>query len=99
MKQKIEITGALVFDVNKKKFTFNEGWGEYMFTEGVFRSEYSHCILVRFEALQFDIPADFDTIKPQLDALDSKEKELTFQYKQALNHITTQRNNLLALEN
>lgn len=99
MKQKIEIKGSFAFDVNKKRFVFLSEWGREMFEKGFHKSDYSHYILVSYESISFDVPEDFDVIKPQLDALDSQEKELTFQYNQALQHIRVQRNNLLALEN
>lgn len=96
MKQKIE--GVIVFDANAKRYDFLIGMS-HLKEDGHYISEFTHWIYVCDHTIEIDIPADFDTTKPQLDALDAKEKELKFQYKQALEHINVERNNLLALEN
>lgn len=91
---KVEIKGVILYDTARKKYIHRDFLQEIhikaeMFHEYVFICEHT---------ISIDID-DIDLIKPQLDALDAKEKELTFQYKQALEHIKVERNNLLALEN
>jgi len=96
--KEITIKACLVFDVPLKKFGLKDYLQAADFRSGVYKTEYSHYVLVREVTLPFSIPAGFDIIKPQLNHLDDQEKELTIQYKQALQHIQVQRNNLLAIE-
>lgn len=98
MKQKIEIKGVIAFNADKKKYEFIDYIAEKSFKKGVYKTEYSNLVFIQNHVLTVDIPSDMDLIKPQLAALDEKEKELTFQYNQALQHIKVERNNLLAIE-
>ena len=98
-KEYASIVGVIVFDANRKKYRFLDHLDATNFTDGVFQSDYSHYVLVAEHELVAEIPAGFDTVKPQLDHLDHQEREITLKYHQALNHIQVQRNNLLAIEN
>jgi len=95
MKQTIK--GVLAMDGEKVRFL--EDWHEGMFKDGVYSSSYSQYIFIKEQEFEYELPADFDPIKPQISALDAKEKELTFQYNQALNHIKAKRQELLAIGN
>ena len=91
------IEGMICYDVQDKKFVF-ETFPKGFFEDGVWQGDYIHYIFVCDYTLSFDLPEGFDTVAPQLNALDAKEKELKTQYHQALEHIKVQRNNLLAIE-
>lgn len=95
MKQTIK--GVLAMEDGVVKFL--PGWHKGMFEDGVYSSSYSQYIFIKEHEFEYELPADFDPIKPQLAALDAKEKELTFQYNQALNHIKVKRQELLAIGN
>ena len=86
------IEGVVVFDVAMKEYRFSS-----ILTESVVTGCDDY-IFVCDHTLTFDLPEGFDTITPQLNALDAKEKELKIQYHQALENIKVQRNNLLAIE-
>lgn len=92
-----KIEGMICYDVHNKKFGF-ETFKKDFFEDGVWRGDHVHYIFVCDHTLTFELPENFDTITPQLNALDAKEKELKIQYHQALEHIKVQRNNLLAIE-
>lgn len=96
--QQKTIKGVIVFNINLKEYSFKDYLEESDFVDGSFRTEYSNYVLVANHEITFHLPEGFDTVGPQLAALDAKEKELTLQYNQALNHIQVQRNNLLAIE-
>jgi len=91
------IEGMIYYDVISKEYCFGNFPKEY-FVDGVWKGEHVHFIFVCDHTLTFDLPENFDTVTPQLNALDAKEKELKIQYHQALEHIKVQRNNLLAIE-
>jgi len=91
------IEGMICYDVRNKKFGF-ETFPKSFFEDGVWKGEHVHYIFVCDHTLSFDLPEGFDTVTPQLNALDAKEKELKIQYHLALEHIKVQRNNLLAIE-
>ena len=92
--QQKTIKGVIIFDVDAKEYGFREYFEESDFQEGV----WNNYVFVANHEITFSLPDGFDTIRPQLASLDAKEKELTLQYNQALNHIQAQRNNLLAIE-
>lgn len=96
--QQKTIKGVIVFDVNRKEYSFIDWLEESDFVDGSYQTEFSHYVFVANHEITFSLPEGFNTIKPQLVALDAKEKELTLQYNQALRHIQVQRNNLLAIE-
>lgn len=96
MKQKIE--GVIVFNVDNKKYEFTEYPKKDKFKDGVYVSDYLNFVFVREHTIEFE-SGGVDLVKPQLNSLDAKEKELTIQYNQALQHIKVQRNNLLAITN
>lgn len=91
------IDGLIYYNVDSKQYRFASFPKDY-FVDGVWQGEYMHYIFVCDHTLSFDLPEGFDTVTPQLNALDAKEKELKIQYHQALEHIKVQRNNLLAIE-
>lgn len=95
MKQTIK--GVLAMEDGVVKFL--PGWNKDMFEDGVYSSSYSEYIFIKEHEFEYELPEDFDPIKPQIAALDAKEKELTFQYNQALNHIKVKRQELLAIGN
>lgn len=95
MKQTIKGVLALV----DGEIDFLSNWHKGMFENGVRSGTYTHYIFIKEHELEYELPADFDPIKPQIAALDAKEKELTFQYNQALNHIKVKRQELLAIGN
>lgn len=92
--QQKTIKGVIVFDVDTKEYSIKDYLKESDFQDGVWRNY----VFVANHEITFSLPDGFDTIRPQIAALDAKEKELTLQYNQALNHIQVQRNNLLAIE-
>lgn len=96
--QQKTIKGVIVFDVNAKKYGIRDWIEESDFVDGSYQTEYSHFVFVANHEITFSLPDGFDTIGPQIAALDAKEKELTLRYNQALHHIQVQRNNLLAIE-
>lgn len=98
-KEYVSIVGVIAFDVNSKKYCFLDYLDATDFTDGVYRSDYAYYVLVAEHELVAEIPAGFDTVKPQLDHLDHQEREVTARYHQAINSIQVQRNNLLAIEN
>ncbi len=87
------IKGVLALEDGEVRFI--SGWFKGMFENGIL-GEY---IFIKEHEFEYELPADFDPIKPQIAALDAKEKELTFQYNQALNHIEVKRQELLAIGN
>lgn len=91
MKQTIK--GVLAMKNGEVRFL--SGWFQGMFKNGILDGY----TFIKGHELEYELPADFDPIKPQLAALDAKEKELTFQYNQALNHIKVKRQELLAIGN
>lgn len=91
------IEGLIYYDVDSKQYCFDTFPKDY-FDEGVWKGKHVYYIFVCEHTLTFDLPENFDTVTPQLNALDAKEKELKIQYHQALEHIKVQRNNLLAIE-
>lgn len=96
--QQKTIKGVIVFDVNRKEYCIRDWLEESDFVDGLYKTQYSHFVFVANHKITFDLPDGFDAVGPQLAALDAKENELTLQYNQALQHIQTQRNNLLAIE-
>ena len=95
MKQTIK--GVLAMEDGVVKFFPN--WHKGMFKNGVMNDALWNLIFIKEHEFEYELPADFDPIKPQIAALDAKEKELTFQYNQALNHIKVKRQELLAIGN
>lgn len=97
MKQTIKGVLAMV----DGEVDFLSNWNKGMFENGVRQGKFSQYLFIKEHEheLEYELPADFDPIKPQLAALDAKEKELTFQYNQALNHIKVKRQELLAIGN
>lgn len=95
MKQTIK--GVLAMVDGEVEFLTN--WSERMFDNGVRKGTFDTYIFIKEHEIEYELPEDFDPIKPQIAALDAKEKELTFQYNQALNHIKVKRQELLAIGN
>lgn len=96
----VEIKGVVVFFPEKAEYEFLDYLTKNHFNDGIYKfGTTSTAIFICEHTITVELPADFDIIQPQLNALEAQKKELTLQYKQALNHIQVKRNNLLAIEN
>lgn len=98
MTKQIEIKALVVYDVRDKEYRIS-GMCASAFKDGVYKSDFFYLILIEETTLVVDLPEGFDPVKPQLDYLDHKEKEVTFKYNQTIRQIQVERQNLLAIEN
>lgn len=99
MSKQIEIKALLVYDVKNRRYNLETVFNAGMFEDGVYKDDYFFMILIEETTLVVDLPEGFDPVKPQLDYLDHKEKEVTFQYNQTIRQIQVERQSLLAIEN
>lgn len=97
-KEKVEIRGVLVYDVEAEKHRFIDYFDGSEFTDGVYKSEYVHFVLVKSHTIEFVPETKIDITQEKLRALDEKEKELREDFHRKLHVIEVRRNNLLAIE-
>lgn len=98
MSKEIQLKGVVFFNVDDNAYGFSHHLSKESFIEGVITTEYVTYVYIAEHTITVDLPCDLDLVSPQLKALDAKEKELRFEFNQALNHIKVQRENLLSIE-
>lgn len=97
-KEKVEICGVLVYDVEMGKYRFVDYFDGSEFTDGVYKSEYAHYVFVKSHTIEFVPETKIDVTQEKLRALDEEEKKLREDFHCKLHVIEVRRNNLLAIE-
>lgn len=97
-KEKVEIRGILVYDVEAEKHRFLDYFDGSEFTDGVYKSEYSHYVFVKRCTIEFVPETRIDVTQEKLRALDEEGKKLREDFHCKLHAIEVRRNNLLAIE-
>jgi hypothetical protein len=98
MSRTIKIEGVIVYDPERREYAFKDWLQPDDFPDGVYSSEYSTYVLIAPYTIEAERPDDFDTVRPQLRALDRQEADLSAKYLAAKTEIEAKRQSLLAIE-